>query len=78
MIYIADYERYIFILLGASKFAYTSFLFAATTAQTTMNKAIQDMSASVQVMDISDRLLVVEQGKVAASYDRSEFKRIVR
>ena len=49
MIYIADYERYIFILLGASKFAYTSFLFAATTAQTTMNKAIQDMSASVQV-----------------------------
>jgi hypothetical protein len=49
MIYIADYERYIFILLGASKFAYTSFLFAATTAQTTMNKAIQAMSASVQV-----------------------------
>ena len=49
MIYIADYERYIFILLGASKFTYTSFLFAATTAITPMNKAIQDMSVSVQV-----------------------------
>ena len=47
--YLTDYKRYIFILLGASKFAYTLFLFAATTAQTTMNKAIQSMSASVQV-----------------------------
>ena len=37
------------------------------------------ITASVSdTMDISDRLLVVEQGKVAASYDRSEFKRIVR
>ena len=49
MMYLSDYERYMFVLLGASKFAYTSFLFAATTAQTTMNKAIQDMSVSVQV-----------------------------
>ena len=41
------FKRYIFILLGASKFAYTLFLFAATTALTPMNKEIQDMSASV-------------------------------
>lgn len=47
--YLTDYKRYIFILLGASKFAYTLFLFAATTALTPMNKAIQDMSASVHV-----------------------------
>ena len=41
--------------------------------------AILMITASVSdTMDISDRLLVVEQGKVAASYDRSEFKRIVR
>ena len=41
--------------------------------------AILMVTSSVSdTMDISDRLLVVEQGKVAASYDRSEFKRIVR
>lgn len=41
--------------------------------------AILMITSSVSdTMDISDRLLVVEQGKVAASYDRSEFKRIVR
>ena len=45
--YLTDYKRYIFILLGASKFAYTLSLFAATTALTPMNKEIQDMSASV-------------------------------
>ena len=49
MMYLSDYERYMFVLLGASKFTYTSFLFAATTAITPMNKAIQDMSVSVQV-----------------------------
>jgi len=63
MIYIADYERYIFILLGASKFAYTSFLFAATTAQTTMNKAIQYMSASVQVKVCINWFFVTFGGK---------------
>ena len=45
--YLTDYKRYIFILLGASKFAYTLFLFAATTAALPMNREIQDMSASV-------------------------------
>ena len=29
--YLTDYKRYIFILLGASKFAYTLFLFAASS-----------------------------------------------
>lgn len=63
MTYLADYERYIFILFSASKFTYTLFLFAATTAQPPMNKAIRDMSASVQVKVCirgSSSLLVVK------------------
>ena len=41
--------------------------------------AILMITASISdTLDISDRLLVVEQGKVAAVYEKSEFKRIVR
>ena len=41
-------NKYLF-QLNVGKFTCTQFQFAATTAQTTMNKAIQSMSASVQV-----------------------------
>ncbi|KXT44257.1 hypothetical protein HMPREF2531_03963 [Bacteroides intestinalis] len=43
------YNNIYLFQLNVGKFTCTQFQFAATTAQTTMNKAIQSMSASVQV-----------------------------
>lgn len=57
------YNNIYLFQLNVGKFTCTQFQFAATTAQTTMNKAIQSMSASVQVKVTTNWFFVTFGGK---------------
>ena len=58
------YNNIYLFQLNVGKFTCTQFQFAATTAQTTMNKAIQSMSASVQVNMTLNWFFVTFGGKI--------------